>query len=268
MNVHSDRLSRKWDPRDLQISRAALQLVKYTYRTTLRISKPIFSYRRLAMPVLQPTHRHDIAHNSEDRTQGGQRNSGSTGLAELNLVPRVEKNVQQLGSCPDDVCREPLRRSDNPEQLEVGSRGDQRSGRTITTTSKGLRLRLRLEPESVIHTRADTPSSGIIVRSRRDAAAGVAQGALLERRIREHLQGVLGDGPETRGASRLLANRPISKKITRKATQLASFDRFMRDHGLSNPVSGVNLACWIVAMYEGRLHGTGPYISASSLPGY
>ena len=54
MNVHDDRLSRTWDPRDIELSRAALQFLKDIYRTIPGLSKPIFAYRRLAgHPVAQ-----------------------------------------------------------------------------------------------------------------------------------------------------------------------------------------------------------------------
>lgn len=45
MNVHADRLSRTWDPRDIQMSRQALTLLKDIYG--LRLGRPVFSYRTL-----------------------------------------------------------------------------------------------------------------------------------------------------------------------------------------------------------------------------
>lgn len=56
--------------------------------------------------------------------------------------------------------------------------------------------------------------------------------------------------------------------IDRKATQLASFDRFVKSHNLSYPATGNDLACYIGYIAESRMRGEGTAISGASLSGY
>lgn len=93
-------------------------------------------------------------------------------------------------------------------------------------------------------------------------------GEVLGQRIRDHIMNTLGAGPQSRGAMRLLRSTATSKTLVRKAAQLASFDTFMAQHGLSYPATGANLACWIGFISECRLRGKGTSIAGTSLSGY
>lgn len=94
------------------------------------------------------------------------------------------------------------------------------------------------------------------------------QGDQLEARIRCHLLQQLGAGQFAIAANQLLSKRRRSRTITRKATQLASCERFMSSHNLSYPDTGTNLACWIEDIHESRIRRSGTSISAPSLAGY
>lgn len=193
------------------------------------ISGPLSGLERQTLPFLPPRHRLDLSNLQQNCARGSQRDIDSPGLAELNLVPGRTRHVQHLGDLPNGCRRQSVRGQVHREQLDAGSGcfrdTDQGIESSRDAARTGPRLWLRL-PRST----GPIPPTDETIYLREAPEPTRSQAYDLQLRIRNHLQQAIGDGPKARGATRLLSNRPISNTMSRKETQLGSFDRFMRNH--------------------------------------
>lgn len=98
-NVHADRLSRTWDPRDLQLSRRALTLVKGIFSHIH--GPPVFSYRKLrAHPI--PQRKAAIAALNQDWGDGlGRLFNPPVDLVSLTLYKIEKERAKGILVVPD-----------------------------------------------------------------------------------------------------------------------------------------------------------------------
>lgn len=213
-----------------------------------------------AVQILQSPDGPGVPYTAENCTRRSQGDNRATRLEEQNVVSSSQGYMQSMGNFPTEGEGRVVRSTSNPQLLAPGSRRH-----WIDDLPLSLGPSRTVPPEDAGTRRAAScvPVSGFLSESR-----GALQSEILCGRINDHLKQVLGGAPGSSGVSKLLTHTSSSKTISRKATQLASFDKYMRTCGLSYPATGVQLACWISCVYENRLRGLGPAISAASLPGY
>ncbi len=203
LSLHADRLSRSWDPRDVQLSRAALHLLRNLF--TRKHLQPTFPYRRFkaqhpasqrrtAMAVLlsRLVRRTSTRHKSpsgpyfsdsiEARAGRRERTTSNPGLAEANLISGSTSPEPRMVLSRDYSTTGSGRRPGRQQTVEDSrSRGEhephqRREGSMQATLGpESVPIRQRLSPEA--------PKPGKSVPS---------QGDTLSKAISEYLESALG----------------------------------------------------------------------------